>query len=265
MNKKSTRYLGLSLALATTLFSCNVTRNAMKNNNKDIYILMGQSNMSGRGYLTPENQALGNPKVQVFTEDLSWKEAHNPLHFDKPKAVGVGPGLSFGMAMADANSKVEIGLVPTAVGGTSINSWVPGAKDKSTGKYPYDDAEKRIKAAMKYGTIKGIIWHQGESDSNEKGVESYMPKLKALIERVRKLTGNENLPFVAGQLGQFSEYYTAFNKMILSLPAEVPHTALVNTEGLVDRGDKTHFEANSAIKLGQRYAEKMLELQKTEK
>lgn len=223
---------------------------------------MGQSNMSGRGYLTSENEALGNPRVQVFTEALTWKEAHNPLHFDKPKVAGVGPGLSFGMAMADAKQKAEIGLVPTAVGGTSINSWVPGGKDKNTGKYPYDDAEKRIKEAMKYGTIKGIIWHQGESDSNEKGVESYMPKLKALIERVRKLVGNENLPFVAGELGQYSEHYKNFNQMIQKLPEEVPHTALVHTDGLVDRGDKTHFEANSAIKLGERYAAKMLELQK---
>lgn len=223
---------------------------------------MGQSNMSGRGYLTPENEALGNPRVQVFTEALTWKEAHNPLHFDKPKVAGVGPGLSFGMAMADAKPKAEIGLVPTAVGGTSINSWVSGGKDKNTGKYPYDDAEKRIKEAMKYGTIKGIIWHQGESDSNEKGVESYMPKLKALIERVRKLVGNENLPFVAGELGQYSEHYKNFNQMIQKLPEEVPHTALVHTDGLVDRGDKTHFEANSAIKLGERYAAKMLELQK---
>ncbi|MGY3052521.1 hypothetical protein ACVWYG_000711 [Pedobacter sp. UYEF25] len=261
MNLKSTEYLGLSLAIASTLFSCNLTRNVMKSNNKDIYILMGQSNMAGRGYLTPENQAAGNLRVQVFTEGLKWKEAHNPLHFDKPKAVGVGPGLSFGIAMAGANVKTEIGLVPTAVGGTSINSWVPGGKDKSTGKFPYDDASKRIKEAMKYGIVKGIIWHQGESDSNLKSVEEYMPKLKILIERIRKLTRDENLPFVAGQLGRFNADYEAFNQMIKDLPQKIPHTAVVTTEDLIDRGDKTHFDANSAILLGRRYAQKMRDLQ----
>ena len=222
---------------------------------------MGQSNMAGRGYLTAENKTIGDPRVQVFTELLTWKEAHNPLHFDKPTAVGVGPGLSFGIAMADANSWAQIGLVPTAVGGTSINSWTPGGNDKSTGKFPYDDAVKRIKEAMKYGVVKGIIWHQGESDSNLKSVEEYMPKLKILIEQIRKLTRNENLPFVAGQLGRFNADYQAFNEMIKNLPQEIPHTAVVTTEDLIDRGDKTHFEANSAILLGRRYAQKMKELQ----
>lgn len=261
MKLKPIIYLCVCTVAIVCLFSCNMAKQTAKAKNLDIYILMGQSNMSGRGYLTPENKTLGSKQVLVFTENQIWQEAHNPLHFDKPTAVGVGPGLSFGMAMATANPNIKIGLVPTAVGGTSINSWVPGAKDESTGKFPYDDAEKRIKEAMKYGTIKGIIWHQGESDSDDKGVASYLPKLKALVERVRELTGNKNLPFVAGELGQYSEHFVDFNKMIQKLPAEVPNTALVKTEGLADRGDKTHFDANSAIQLGKRYAAKMLQLQ----
>lgn len=262
MNKQFIAPIAFSILILSSFFSCNVARKTIKNDKKDIYILMGQSNMSGRGYLTAENKAIGNPQVDVFTEALTWKEAHNPLHFDKPAAVGVGPGLSFGMAMADANPKAKIGLVPTAVGGTSIDSWSPGSKDESTGKFPYDDAVKRIKEAMKNGTVRGIIWHQGESDSSEKGVESYLPKLKVLIARMRALIGNKNLPFVVGELGQYKADFKGFNTMIQALPEQVPHTALVSTVGLVDRGDNLHFDANSAMKLGQRYAEKMLMLQK---
>ena len=87
--------------------------------NFHIYLLMGQSNMAGRGPITPELAALGSPQVFMLNAAGEWVPAHNPVHFDKPQAVGVGPGLSFGSAMAAANPTVKIGLVPCAVGGTS--------------------------------------------------------------------------------------------------------------------------------------------------
>lgn len=60
---------------------------------------------------------------------------------------------------------VKIGLIPCEVGGTSVRSWQPGGYDSAMKRYPYDDAAARIKVAMKSGTINGMVWHQGESDS----------------------------------------------------------------------------------------------------
>jgi hypothetical protein len=55
--------------------------------------------------------------------------------------------------------------VPCAVGGTSIRLWQPGAYDTKTDTRPYDDMLYRVTQAMLHGTLKGILWHQGESDS----------------------------------------------------------------------------------------------------
>lgn len=228
----------------------------------EIYILMGQSNMAGRGPLTAENRTWGTNSLKVLNENLQWVDAHHPLHFDKPSMVGVGPGLSFGIEMAQINPKIEIGLVPTAVGGTSIDSWFPGVKDKATGKYPYDDAEKRIIEAMKFGDIKGVIWHQGESDSDPEKLALYLPKLKTLIERVRTLVGNDKLPFIAGELGQFSDKFRNFNIEIHKLNDEVLYTAVVSSTDLKDKGDKLHFDSASAKIIGERYAQSMIALQR---
>nr|WP_294897236.1 sialate O-acetylesterase [uncultured Pedobacter sp.] len=235
---------------------------ALAHKDLDIYILMGQSNMSGRGPLIAEDSIVQNNKVLMFTKNLEWVAAKNPLHFDKPGMVAVGPGLSFGLAMQEASKSRIIGLVPVAVGGTSINSWKPGGYDKNTKRHPWDDAEKRILEAMKYGTVKGVIWHQGESDSKAGSAKVYLPKLETLIKRVRALVKNENLPFVVGQLGRYNPQYDNINRETLKLPALVPYTAVVSSEGLVDKGDNTHFNRASAIILGQRFAEKMLEIQK---
>nr|WP_294894372.1 sialate O-acetylesterase [uncultured Pedobacter sp.] len=260
--------LAFTAVFALSLFSCaskkntNTAKKAIANKNLDIYILMGQSNMSGRGPLIAEDSIVQNEKVLMFTKNLEWAGAKNPLHFDKPSVAAVGPGLSFGIALQNADKSRTIALVPTAVGGTSINAWTPGGFDKNTKKYPWDDAEKRIIEAMKYGTIKGVIWHQGESDSKAESAEAYLPKLVDLIKRVRTLVGNPNLPVVVGQLGRYNPQYDNINRQTAKLPALVAHTAIASSEGLIDKGDNTHFNRASAIILGQRFAEKMLDLQK---
>lgn len=232
----------------------------LTNDKLDIYILMGQSNMSGRGVLTIENQAVSDNSLLVLNKDSVWEVAHNPLHFDKPDMVGVGPGMSFGLAMLNVSKKHKIGLVPTAVGGTSINLWKPGAEDQVTHKNPYDAAEKRILIAMKYGKIKGIIWHQGESDSQPDSAKKYLPKLITLIKRVRELVEDPRLPFVIGELGQFNDNYINMNIELNKLPYLVPYTAIVSSKGLTDKGDHIHFNSTSADILGKRYAEKISNL-----
>ncbi|WP_083852744.1 sialate O-acetylesterase [Pedobacter arcticus] len=226
----------------------------------DIYILMGQSNMAGRGDITATYKEQQHNRVVMLNKDNKWVKAMHPLHFDKPKVVGVGPGLSFGIAMAEAYPNKKIALVPCAVGGTAISKWVPGAYDMGTQTHPYDDAVKRIRYAMHYGTIKGVIWHQGEGDSGSKSSQ-YIDNLTALIARIRKEIDNPQLPFIVGELGTFRSTSHNINDVLPQLVSKVSYTNIVSAEGLVDKGDKTHFDSPSATELGRRFAVAMLQIQ----
>jgi hypothetical protein len=217
--------------------------------------------MAGRGPLTEEARAAGHARVFVLNAQGEWVLAHHPLHFDKPEMAGVGPGLAFGEALAAANPNVRIGLVPCAVGGTSIDKWQPGAYDAATNTHPYDDAVARIRTAQRCGVISGLLWHQGESDTSPAATAAYLPKLAELIDRVRTLVGQPALPVALGELGRFREANGPFNAQLPQLLTQVPHTALVSSENLTDKGDKLHFDAASADELGRRYAVRMLELQ----
>lgn len=228
--------------------------------NLDLYILIGQSNMAGRGPITPEIAPEHNDNVYMFTKDHKWVIAKHPVHFDKPIAA-VGPGLTFGIMMQQAQPTVKIGLIPCAVGGTPIEHWEPGAYDAATKTHPYDDAVERIKAASKYGNFKGVIWLQGEANSKAEDAKVYLPKLIALIARVRALTGNPDLPFVAGELGRYRQEYDNINVQLHKLPDAVAHTAIASSEGLTDKGDSTHFTGKSAQEMGRRMATKMISLQ----
>lgn len=231
----------------------------------DLYLLIGQSNMAGRGIITSEYVNEGHPRVWMLTKQNKWEPAKHPLHFDKPAIVGVGPGLSFGIKMATANPSHNIGLIPCAVGGTPIDAWKPGAYDPATKTHPYDDMLVRLAEAQKSGVVKGILWLQGEADSGPGKLSTYLPKLKELIERLRLLLNDERVPFVAGEIGRFKEPFINFNTELSKLPTRVSYTAIASSEEFMDKGDSTHFNSASAQKFGERFAEQMKQLQKASK
>ena len=114
--------------------------------------------------------------------------------------------------------------------------------------------------------MKGIIWHQGESDSNDDFAPHYGDALVDLVERFRNEFGDSELPFVACPLSDFfAEIMPAalkVNAAIEALPRRVPHTAVVSADGLTPKDDNVHLDSASARELGRRYAEAMLKLQR---
>jgi beta-glucuronidase len=224
----------------------------------DLYLLVGQSNMAGRAPVDAVSKE-ADPHIFMLDKENNWVPATDPMHFDKPAVVGVGPGLSFAKQLLVIGGHRTIGLIPCAVGGSPIRVWEPDSTYLN-GLHPYDDAIRRAGTALQKGTLRGIIWHQGESDNNPAAAAVYMEKLKALIERLRRDLGQPDLPFVAGEIGYFNTT-TLINKVLDSLPDVVPNTAVVNAEGLTDKGDSVHFDTRSARELGRRYAQAMAGLE----
>ena len=229
-----------------------------------LFLLAGQSNMSGRGAVS-EIDRTPHPRVFVLNQSNQWVLAREPLHFDKPKIAGVGPGLAFAKELVKHDPDLVIGLVPAAVGGSGINTWIAGGYHEKTGLYPWDDAIRRLGIAMQDGELKAILWHQGESDSKPGLASKYESGLHELIRRFREYAGNSSLPVIIGQLGQFREW-TAGRIMVNAahenVPKQIPHTQFVSSVGLVHKGDGTHFDAVSARELGRRYADAYMELRK---
>lgn len=223
-----------------------------------LYLLAGQSNMAGRGKIEVEDTIM-HPRVMMLNKNNEWVLAVEPLHFDKPAVVGVGPGLAFAKAMIEYDSNIVIGLIPCAVGGSSIDFWQAQQYYEPTQSYPYDDAIRRTKIAMQTGTLKGILWQQGESDSDSIRLKLYAKKLQSLIKRFRKDLHVKNVPFLAGTMAEFyiakHPYAESINKIITHLPNQIKNTAVVSSANLSHKGDETHFDSASAHTLGKRYAE----------
>lgn len=230
----------------------------------DIYLLIGQSNMSGRGTLSAAT-AVSNDRILMFTKAKKWVPAVEPLHFDR-KRCGAGLAMSFARQMADASPGRTVALVPCAVGGTPLERWCPGGD-------LYRQAVVRARAALKDGALKGILWHQGCADANNiTNAQTYAARLVASVRQLRKDLGAENVPFVAGELPRFLVRYVAknghhhhwplVNAQLAEAVSKLSPAALVSSEGLdACRNDLIHFETPSLRTFGERYAAAMRTLQ----
>lgn len=224
-----------------------------------VYLLIGQSNMAGRGQMTDEDRT-PREGILMLNAQNEWVPAAHPLHFDKPIA-GVGLGLPFAEAIAKQNPGVTIGLIPCAVGGTPLSRW---SKDGDL----YKAAVNRAKKAMADGQLRGILWHQGESDSSRAETAStYAKRLVQMIADLREELAAQDVPFVAGELGEFyvqSEHHPhakTVNAALQAIGQHAPRAACASATGLGHKGDQVHFSREALQTFGQRYAEAMLKLQ----
>lgn len=217
----------------------------------DIFLLMGQSNMAGRG-LPEDVEPIRDDRIRVF-QDGRWAVAEEPLHHDRPTA-GIGLAMSFARAVLDAEPGKDIGLVPRAVGSTPLERWMPGAD-------LYEGAMAAAREAAKDGAIKAVLWHQGEHDSkSEADASSYSQRFTAMVTTLREQLGAPLLPVILGELGGYLSkrpdfpHYRTVNAELRKIPDALPHCAFVSAEGLTDKGDDLHYDARSLRVFGERYA-----------
>ncbi|MBU3744547.1 MAG: sialate O-acetylesterase [Sediminibacterium sp.] len=222
-----------------------------------VFLLAGQSNMAGRG--KPQLQdttAVSN--IYMLNAAMQWVPAREPLHFDKPATVGVGPGFAFAREIMRKDQQAIIYLIPAAVGGSKIDLWLPGAYDSVTRSYPYDNALKRAKKGQAIAPISAILWHQGESDSRPDRCDAYQQKLTALIQQFRSDLQQPDLLFLPAQLTYFTAERTIskqkVNAAIAQVCKAVPYCSLVKSNKLTHLGDTLHYSTPSANLLGIRYA-----------
>lgn len=223
---------------------------------KDLYLLIGQSNMAGRGDF--EN-AIDSTKIKgvfLLNDKGEFENAKNPLNrystirkVCEPNLMRVGLGASFSKEMARF-LKDSVYLIVNARGGISIDKFLKGADDGY-----YETTLNRTRNALNKNenlTLKAILWHQGESDSNN--AEEYLKKLSKIVTDFRKDFNIPQLPFIAGELGEWNSDYNEIMEKILMIPKYIDNSYLVSSKRLKNR-DTHHFNTSSYKKLGKRYAE----------
>ncbi len=247
-----------------------------------IFLCLGQSNMEGNARFEPQDTVNVDERFQVMsTIDCTdsgwikgnWYTAVPPLcrcH------TGLTPADYFGRTLVEnLPENVKVGVINVAIGGCKIELFdkdnyqayadsAPGWMINMINEYdgnPYARLVEMAKLAQKDGVIKGILLHQGESNTGDK---EWPAKVKGVYDNlVNDLNLDpKSVPLLAGELvseGQGGAC-ASMNSIISTLPETIPNSYVISSEGCPAIGDHLHFTAEGYRMLGKRYGEKMLSI-----
>ena len=216
-------------------------------------LMIGQSNMAGRGFIN-EVPMICNERI-LMLRNAGWQMMAEPINYDRPNA-GIGLAGSFAAMWCMEHEGEQIGLIPCAEGGSSLDDW---AVDKNL----FKNAVIQAGFAMQDSELIGILWHQGESDSYGGGYQTYYKKLQVIIESLRKELNAFEVPLIIGGLGDFlgkngfglnCTEYELVNEQLLKFAREQENSCFVTAEGLTPNPDGIHMDAVSQ-RFGVRYYE----------
>jgi hypothetical protein len=231
-----------------------------KKENFYIFLLAGQSNMAGRGFVQPAD-TVSSSHVLMLNKENQWVYAKEPLHYYEPERTGLDCGLSFGKELSRLYGKnITIGLVPCAVGGSSIEQWLGDSTYR--GVTLYSNFTQKARAAMQSGMIKGLLWHQGESNAGARSYKNYRENLQVFFDRIRKDINQPDLPVYAGQLGSFLKKASnpnaeAVNNDLQLLSSSYKNFHVISTGDLTPKTDTIHFDSRSQREMGKRFAKEV--------
>lgn len=262
----------------------NQTAEKMKAPDKKFYIFLcfGQSNMEGFPGIEQQDKGPVADRLQMFaTVDFpnlsrtngNWYPAIPPLC--RPSS-GLCPADYFGRTLvASLPPDIKVGIVNVSVAGCKIELFektnyqayastaAPWMKNiiKAYGENPYQHLVDVAKLAQKAGVIKGILLHQGESNTGDK---QWPNKVKGVYENLLQDLNlrAEDVPLIAGELVNADQKgaCASMNKIIADLPKTIPTAHIVSSAGCTSLPDHLHFTAAGYRELGSRYAQVMLPL-----
>jgi len=245
-----------------------------------IFLCFGQSNMQGAAKIESRDTIVNN-RFKVFQaqdcpslnrKKAEWRPAVPPTCQCNS---GLSPADYFGRTMvANLPDSITVGIVNVSVAGCDIrlfdkdiymdfdstykDNWFTSLVASYDGN-PYKYLISLAKLAQRDGVVKGILLHQGETNSGQEQWPSYVKKI--YNDMLADLSLNaESVPLLAGELlSADGNCCSGMNPIIRRLPDTIPTAHIISSEGC-SGFDNAHFDAEGYRELGSRYGEKMLTL-----
>ena len=235
-----------------------------------LFLLGGQSNMNGCGRSEELPASYKTHPANVTTWD-NRKRCWVLLGTDSTaiaRRQQFGPEIAFTHRLAKAYPDHAIAIIKTSAGGTKLHTqWVPGKGMYLRFIGNFRKACAQLEAAGIDYEVAGMLWMQGESDSETvEMAEAYEANLKLLVADVRKQTRRANLPIVVGRVSSSLLKKTPWNfdqaKTVQAaqevIAAADPHVHLINTDALSTLKDNTHFNTKAQLTLGKQMGDVMV-------
>ncbi len=227
----------------------------------DVWVLAGQSNMVGRAEL--KNVETPHELVHVYQPKGGWAQAKEPIHERRERngmVIGAGLSLRFAKELVKRTG-IPIGLIPTAVGGTSLWQWDPALKTKGRESL-YGNMLAQFEASG--GKARGMLWYQGEADASEERLPEYLDRFRDFVATVRIDLRSPELPIHTVQLGRYVTSPGERTDVTWSAMREAQRQAALTIDGVaivsgidLELVDSIHVDTEGLKTLGVRFAKQV--------
>lgn len=213
-----------------------------------VFLCIGQSNMAGRGeVLDADRQPLAG--VRLCDTFGQWVDATQPLNrFASNRRPLKRQGFCLAGPFADevrASGVDSVGLIVNAMGGSYVEQWLPPREPLYLGTLTrWVDADEP--------PLAGVLWHQGESNIHD---TDYHAKAMKLFTTLRTELRQPDLPIVLGHVTGGD----VINLQIDRVAHDLGRVAVARVDGL-SLCDEVHYDRDSLVELGRRYAKAWLSL-----
>jgi hypothetical protein len=247
-----------------------------------VYLAFGQSNMEGFPGIEAVDRDGVDPRFQMLAavdfanhgrKQGEWYPAVPPLC---RSSTGLCPADYFGRTLVERlPQRVRIGVLNVSVAGCKIemfdrDAWQAYAATAQPwmtriiaeyGGNPWQRLVDMARVAQRQGVIKGVLLHQGESNTND---AAWPDKVAKIYRNLLADLGLDaaRVPLLAGETVNADQQGAAasVNEIIARLPQVVPTARVVSSKGCEARGDRLHFTPAGYRELGRRYAQALLAL-----
>lgn len=245
-----------------------------------VYLAFGQSNMEGFPGIEAEDRSVVDPRFQMLAavdfvnlgrKQGEWYPAVPPLC---RSSTGLCPADYFGRTLVERlPPRARVGVLNVSVAGCKIemfdrDAWQAYAATAQPwmtriiaeyGGNPLQRLVDMARVAQRQGVIKGILLHQGESNTND---AAWPDKVAKIYRNLLAELGLDaaRVPLLAGETVNADQQGAAasVNEIIARLPQVVPTARVVSSKGCEARGDHLHFTPAGYRELGRRYAQAVL-------
>ena len=248
-----------------------------------IYLCFGQSNMEGNARIEDQDRENVSDrfKMMAVVDNPEMGRVKGQWYTAVPPLCRPGTGLTpadyFGRTLVETlPENVKVGVVHVAIGGCHIETFLPDSISNYVEKRapgwmkgmlaaydndPYARLIEMAKLAQKDGVIKGILVHQGESNTGDPRWPGQLKKVYDNIIRDLDLQG-EVVPLLVGEVVNSDRggVCASHNAVIARVPEVIPQAHVISSSGCDTAFDLLHFNAAGYRELGKRYANKMLQL-----
>ncbi len=241
----------IPLATAGVAAEKESTAEARAPTDLQLFLVLGLPNLPARGAVEAIDRQL-HSRVLVMNKAFGWSRTIDAAEWTDAELTSVELAAAAARTVVEGRPEVQVGVIPAALGGKSLDDWMPGT-------LLYRGAVERTRIAQKDGKLAGIFWYQGPTGEDPTQAAGYAKRFAEMIADLRRDLGVKFVPVIVGEV-KLGATGAALATALSEVPQQVIPCFFVSSEGLRTAEGNGRFDSKALWEYNERFTRAWMDL-----